>query len=75
MYKQFQDSRKIFSDTIKSSNNSYKSSTSGTTSKRSNAWARLIGRENEDNFFLDVKPVTALCDTGSQVNHISYDYC
>ena len=38
-------------------------------------WARLIGRANEEKIMVNVKSVTALLDTGSQVTHISHDYC
>ena len=38
-------------------------------------WARLVGRANEDKIFIKGHPVTALLDTGSQVTHISQDFC
>ena len=38
-------------------------------------WARLIGRANEEQIFINGKSVTALLDTGSQVTHINHDYC
>ena len=38
-------------------------------------WAKLVGRANEDNIFINGHPVTALLDTGSQVNHVSQDFC
>ena len=38
-------------------------------------WARLIGRANEEKILVNGKSVTALLDTGSQVIHISHDYC
>ena len=38
-------------------------------------WARLIGRANEEKIRVNVNTVTALLDTGSQVTHISLDYC
>ena len=38
-------------------------------------WARLIGRANEEKIIVNGKSVTALLDTGSQVSHISQDYC
>ena len=38
-------------------------------------WARLIGRANEEKILVNGKSVTALLDTGSQVTHISHDYC
>ena len=36
---------------------------------------RLIGRANEKKIMVNGKSVTALLDTGSQVIHISQDYC
>ena len=38
-------------------------------------WTRLIGRTNEKEIMVNGKSVTALLDTGSQVTHISQDYC
>ena len=38
-------------------------------------WARLIGRANEEKITVNDNTVTALLDTGSQVTHISLDYC
>ena len=38
-------------------------------------WARLIGRANEEKIKINGHTVTALLDTGSQVTHISLDYC
>ena len=38
-------------------------------------WARLIGRVNEEQILINGKPVTTLLDSGSQVTHISHDYC
>ena len=38
-------------------------------------WTRLIGRANEERIIVNGKTVTALLDTGSQVTHISLDYC
>ena len=38
-------------------------------------WARLIGRPNEEKIRVNGNTVTALLDTGSQVTHISLDYC
>ena len=38
-------------------------------------WTRLIGRANEEKIIVNGKAVTALLDTGSQVTHISLDYC
>ena len=38
-------------------------------------WIRLIGRANEEKIVVNGKAVTALLDTGSQVTHISLDYC
>ena len=40
-----------------------------------NPWARLIGRANEEKIIVNGDTVTALLDTGSQVTHISLDYC
>ena len=41
----------------------------------SDPWNRLIGRANEEKVIVNGKTVTALLDTGSQVTHISLDYC
>ena len=38
-------------------------------------WTRLIGRANEEKITVNGKTVTALLDTGSQVTHVSLDYC
>ena len=38
-------------------------------------WARLIGRANEEIIKVNGHTVTALLDIGSQVTHISQDYC
>ena len=38
-------------------------------------WTRLIGRANEEKVAINGNTVTALLDTGSQVTHISHDYC
>ena len=38
-------------------------------------WTWLIGRANEENIVVNGKAVAALLDTGSQVTHISLDYC
>ena len=38
-------------------------------------WAKLVGRPNEDNIFINGHPVTALLDTGSQVVHVSEEFC
>ena len=38
-------------------------------------WARLIGRANEERIIVNGNTVTALLDTGSQVTHMSLDYC
>ena len=38
-------------------------------------WARLIGRANEEKIIVNGNTVTALLDSGSQVTHISLDYC
>ena len=36
---------------------------------------RLIGRANEEKITVNGNTVTAMLDTGSQVTHISLDYC
>ena len=38
-------------------------------------WARLIGRASEEKIIVNGNTVTAVLDTGSQVTHISLDYC
>ena len=38
-------------------------------------WARLIGRANEEKIIVNGNTVTALLHTGSQVTHVSLDYC
>ena len=38
-------------------------------------WEKLVGRANEETIFINGQPVTALLDTGSQVTHVSHDYC
>ena len=38
-------------------------------------WTRLIGRANKEKIVVNGKTVTPLLDTGSQVTHISLDYC
>ena len=38
-------------------------------------WVRLIGRANEEKIKVNGHTVTALLDTGSQVTHISLEYC
>ena len=38
-------------------------------------WEKLAGRANEGKNFINGQPVTALLDTGSQVTHVSYDFC
>ena len=38
-------------------------------------WARLIGRANEEKIKVKGHTVTALLDTGSQITHISLEYC
>ena len=37
--------------------------------------AKFVGRANEDQIFINGYPVTALLDTGSQVTHVSQDFC
>ena len=38
-------------------------------------WGKLVGRANEERIFVNGQPVTALLDTGSQVTHVSHDFC
>ena len=38
-------------------------------------WEKLVGRANEEKVFINGLPVTALLDTGSQVTHVSHDFC
>ena len=38
-------------------------------------WARLISRANEEKITVNGNTVTALLDAGSQVTHVSLDYC
>ena len=38
-------------------------------------WTKLLGRANEDQIFIYGQPVTTLLDTGSQVTHVSQDFC
>ena len=38
-------------------------------------WEKLVGRANEERIFINGQPVTALLDTGSQVTHVSHDFC
>ena len=38
-------------------------------------WEKLVCRANEEKFFINGQPVTALLDTGSQVTHVSHDFC
>ena len=38
-------------------------------------WTRQIGRANEEKIKINGHTVRALLDTGSQVTHISLDYC
>ena len=38
-------------------------------------WAKLVGRANVDQIFINEHPVTALLNTGSQVTHVSQDFC
>ena len=38
-------------------------------------WEKLVGRANEERIFINGQPVTALLDTGSQVTHVSDDFC
>ena len=34
-----------------------------------------MGRVNEERIFINGQPVTALLDPGSQVMHVSHDFC
>ena len=38
-------------------------------------WEKLVGRANEESIFINGQLVIALLDTGSQVTHVSHDYC
>ena len=38
-------------------------------------WTKLVGRANEDKIFINGHPVTVFLDTGSQVTHVSQDFC
>ena len=38
-------------------------------------WVELVGRANEQRVFINGHPVTALLDTGSQVTHVSHEFC
>ena len=38
-------------------------------------WTRLIGRANEEKITVNGNTVSVLLDTGSQVTHVSLDYC
>ena len=38
-------------------------------------WEKLVGRANGERIFINGQPVTALLDTGSQVTHVSHDFC
>ena len=44
-------------------------------STHADLWAKLLGRANEDQIFINGHPVTALLDTGSQVTHVSKVFC
>ena len=37
-------------------------------------WTKLVGRRNEEKYFINRQPVTALLDTGSQATHVSQDF-
>ena len=36
---------------------------------------KLVGRANEERIFINRQPVTTLLDTGSQLMHVSHDFC
>ena len=38
-------------------------------------WEKLVGRAIKERIFINGQPVTAMLDTGSQVTHVSHDYC
>ena len=38
-------------------------------------WEKLVSRVNEERIFINGQLVTALLDTGSQVTHVSHDFC
>ena len=38
-------------------------------------WGKLVSRANEERIFINGQPATALLDTGSQVRHVSHDFC
>ena len=38
-------------------------------------WGELVGWANEERIFINGQPGTALLDTGSQVTHVSHDFC
>ena len=38
-------------------------------------WEKLVCRANEERIFINWQPVTALLDIGSQVTHVSHDFC
>ena len=44
-------------------------------STHADLWAKLVGWANEDQIFLNGHCVTAMLDTGSQVTHVSQDFC
>ena len=44
-------------------------------STHADLWAKLVGRANEDQIYINGHLVTALLDTGSQVTHVSQDFC
>ena len=43
-------------------------------STHADLWAKLVGRANEDQIFINGQPVTGLLDTGSQVTHVRQDF-
>ena len=38
-------------------------------------WEKLVGRANEHQIVINRHPVTTLLDTGSQIAHVSQDFC
>ena len=44
-------------------------------STHADLWGKLVSKANEDQIFINGYPVTALLDIGSQVTHVSQDFC